>query len=48
MRSDLKVLQEGDLNRRGGLTKSHFLTRGGLENPKSYKRGVSSNTDGRV
>ena len=33
-----KTLQEG----------GHFLIRGGLTNPKSYKRGVSSNTDGRV
>ena len=49
MRPDLKVLQEGDLNRRGGLTKSQKrYKRGGLTNPKSYKRGVSSNMGGRV
>ena len=51
MRSDLKsATREGSLIEEGGLTKSQNSIRGGggLANPKSYKRGVSSNTDRRV
>ena len=39
----------GVFNRRGGSGEiSKMLQEGGLAIPKSYKRGVSSNTDARV
>ena len=44
-----KCYKRGVLNRRGWSDKiSKIIQEGGLTNPKSYKRGVSSSTERRV